>query len=202
MQKNKTVLSRQTLDKLSESEKLKIKGKYKEALKIAENILIDNPGCTEAVEEIADNYFSLGQYEKAKKAANYALILNKKSYLAHYVLGFSASRENRWTEAINHLRVSNEEHPNNAEILRCLGWALYHNRKKKDGIFTIQRALSLSPDDTDILCDLGACYIEEENFTKAKKYFGKAVSINPHDQRAQDFLILSKRLINLLTQKQ
>lgn len=171
---------------LNHIEELKLRGSHKESIKEAEKLLCDNPDCVSALEEIADNYVSLDQFDRAEKACERVLKLNEKSYTAKYILGFISSQKQDWTRAINYLKSSNDLHSNNPEILRCLGWAMFNNNKRTQGIVILERALNLDPDNALTLCDLGICYLQIKNFEKSVELLKHAMDIDPDNKRIQE----------------
>ena len=118
--------SSDTLERLERAEQLKLMGQHQAALDILEELLIEDPSNVSALEEVADNELSLEQFDRAKAAAQRALALDADSYTAEYIMGFLASHDENWKSAITFLQRANLMKPNNAEILRCLGWALFN----------------------------------------------------------------------------
>ncbi|MBN2087507.1 tetratricopeptide repeat protein [Candidatus Peregrinibacteria bacterium] len=177
---------------LSHIEELKLSGSHQESIKEAEKLLCDNPNCVHALEEIADNYVSLDQFDRAEKACERALKLNEKSYTAKYILGFISSQKQNWPKAISYLKSSNDLHSNNPEILRCLGWAMFNNRKRTQGIVILERALNLDPDNSLTLCDLGICYLQTKNFDKSVELLKHAMDIDPDNNRVKECLNAAK----------
>lgn len=171
---------------LNHIEELKLNGRHQESINEAEKLLFDNPDCVEALEEIADNYVSLDEHEKAEKACHRALKLNKDSYTAKYILGFIRSQKQEWKEATNYLKSSNSLHPNNPEILRCLGWAMFNGNKRTQGIVVLERSLNIDPDNPLTLCDLGICYMQVKNFDKSIQLLKRAMQLDPNNRRVKD----------------
>jgi tetratricopeptide (TPR) repeat protein len=176
----------QTPDHLERAERLKLEGKHQEALHILENILLEEPENIAALEEVADNELSLGHSNRAETAALQVLSLDKESFTAHYILGFLHSQKNKWNDAMDHLKEANKIYPNNPEILRCLGWALFCNNHRPQGIVTLERALNLEHDNTFILCDLGVAYLQVKKFSKARSLFLHALSLDPNNIRVKE----------------
>jgi tetratricopeptide (TPR) repeat protein len=185
---------RKIMRELAKSEELKVLGRYKEAIDIAQRILQKDPACVPAAEEIADNLLSLEEHASAEKTANFVLSLDPDSYIALYIKGFIALTRGENLIAVPCLSHANQKNPNNPEILRCLGWALFHTGKKTEGIATLERALNLRPDDTMILCDLGVCSLHENNFEKTIRLFERALVLDPENERAKECLEASKEL--------
>lgn len=187
-----------TLERLEKAEELKLQGKHREALVILEELLLEDPENVSALEEIADNELSLGEYTRAEAAADQAVGLDPESYTGFYILGFLRSRTEQWPEAIAHLRKANTLKPNNAEILRCLGWGLFNAGERAQGIVTLERALNLDTESPLTLCDLGVAYLQVQNFVKAKTLFGRALDLEPDNPRAKECMQAVERLTKLV----
>ncbi|MBT3293324.1 tetratricopeptide repeat protein [Candidatus Peregrinibacteria bacterium] len=178
--------STRIIERLEKAEQLKMEGKFEAALKMLEDLLIEDPENVSALEEIADNELSLENYNRAEAAAAQAVEIDEKSYTGHYILGFLFSQKNQWQVAVDHFQNSNKLKSNNAEILRCLGWSLFNMGRRAQGVVTLERALNL--DDTNVLtfCDLGVAYLQTNNPKKAKDLFQKALEISPDNQRVRE----------------
>jgi len=186
------------LERLERAEQLKLGGEHTEALVILEELLLEDPENVSALEEIADNELSLGRFARAEAAAKRAVALDDESYTGHYILGFLRSRTEEWPAAITALRRANILKPNNAEILRCLGWALFTSvSERAQGIVTLERALNLDGQSVLTLCDLGVAYLQVQNFPKAKSLFLHALHLEPANLRAQECLQAVERLEKL-----
>lgn len=173
---------------IEEADKLKNDGKHKEAIKICEKLLSDDLNCTEAYEEIGDNYLSLREYDKAEKALRQAIKLNPNSANSHYLLGFVHSCTGNFSLSVELLEVADELYPNHPEILRCLGWSMYHDSQKARGIVLLERALFLAPHDPLILNDLGVCHLNNKNFDRSSELFKKTLTIEPNNEKAKECL--------------
>lgn len=187
-------LSKKVMQELARSEELKLVGNHEKALDIAQKILMDDPACTEAAEEMADNLLSLDRFQEAQKLALHALRLDPKSYIGHFVVGFVASEQEEWKTAEQHFRVSNYQQPNNPEILRCLGWTIFHDGRQEEGISTILRSLSLRKDDPAIMCDLAACYLQVNKFDESITLLEKAMETDSADDRVSELFHVANRL--------
>jgi tetratricopeptide (TPR) repeat protein len=173
---------------IEEADKMKNEGKHVEAINLCERILSTDLTCREAYEEIGDNYLSLRQYEKAEKALSHALKIDKNSANANYLLGFVFSCTGKWDQSVELLEKADVLYPNHPEILRCLGWSMYHDTERKRGVILLERALFLAPHDPLILNDLGVCYLNEKNFDRAGVLFKKTLQIEPGNQKAKECL--------------
>ena len=179
---------------LEQAERLKHEARHEEAIRILEKILADDPRNVTALEEVADNELSLERYDRALAAASQALSLDAESCGAHYVLGFVASHDERWSDAITSLREANRIDPNNPEILRCLGWALFSGGKEPEGVVTLERSLNLDDLSPLTLCDLGVVYLQLKEFPKAKALLHRALALDPGNSRVKECLEIAERI--------
>jgi len=173
---------------LGQAEELKNEGRSEEAIKLLHTVIMETPNCIEAFEELGDNYLSLQDPIKAKKALQQALKLNARSSNAHYLLGFLLSMEEDWTHSVEELKVADEISPNHPEILRCLGWAVYNANRRTQGISLLERSRNLSPFDPNILCDLGVCYMNSLQHKEAEEVFKAALKLDPNSEQAKECL--------------
>ena len=197
MNDDTTPISR-TLERLEEAERLKLMGQNEDALEILEQLLMEDPENISALEEVADNELSMENFDRSEVAAKQALALDNESYTAHYILGFLRSMERKWDPALEHLRKANSLKPNNAEILRCLGWALFHSGQRAQGIVTLERALNLDEENPLTLCDLGVAYLQTRNITKAKSLFDRALELDPENTKAIECIKAVSKLEQVL----
>jgi Tfp pilus assembly protein PilF len=180
--------------RLEQAEQLKLAGQHREALAVLEGVLQEDPGNVTVLEEIADNELSLRAFTRAEIAAQHAVHLDAKSYIGHYILGFIRSHESKWDEAVVELKIANKLKANNPEILRCLGWALFHQGGQAEGVVTLERALNIDSDSTMTLCDLGVAYLELRHPNKAKALFERVLELEPQNDRAKECVALVTRL--------
>ena len=101
-------------------------------------------------------------------------------------MGFLTSHKQDWKTATTFLEKANTLHPNNPEILRCLGWATFNSDKRSQGIIILERALNLDSESSLTLCDLGICYLQTKRFNKAVELLKKAMDIDPNNKRIQE----------------
>jgi tetratricopeptide (TPR) repeat protein len=173
---------------IEEADKKKNEGKHVEAISLCERVLSSDLSCVEAYEEIGDNYLSLRKYDRAEKALQQALKYNKNSANANYLLGFVYSCTGNWAGSVELLEKADAAYPNHPEILRCLGWSMYHSGEQKRGIILLERALYLAPNDPLILNDLGVCHLNDKQFDRSALLFKKTLQIEPDNQKAKECL--------------
>lgn len=187
-----------TIEQLEIAEQMKLQGKFQEAIVILEQLLLDDPENVSALEEIADNELSLGHFDRAEIAAQQSIDLDADSYTGYYILGFLRSRNEEWAKAVAFLQRANALKSNNSEILRCLGWALFHVGSRAQGIVTLERALNLDAESSLTLCDLGVAYLQVRNFPKSKLLFERAIILDPTNARARECIRAVDRLVQMM----
>ena len=171
-----------------EADRKKMSGDHEEAILICEKILNYDLTCVEALEEIGDNYLSLREYAKARKALDRALKIDPFSANANYLLGFTHSALGNWKKSVQLLEKADNLQPNHPEILRCLGWSIFHYGQRKKGTILLERALTMSPEDCLVMCDLAVCYLNERDFNRTVQLLRRALAIDPDNQKAKECL--------------
>lgn len=172
----------------------KQEGHHQKAVEHLQKAIISDLRDEKAYEELADNYLSLGETEKAEKALLYALKINPSSPNAHYLLGFLYSTQEKWDLSVDHLQKANQSLPHSEEIVRCLGWSFYHKGEKALGTALLERAYTLNPQDINILCDLGVCYMDQDYFESAEQIFKNVISLDPGSPQARECRIFLEKI--------
>ncbi len=175
------------INMLAQGEDSKLAGDFEAAIKVLQKIIMHEPQCFEAYEELGDNFLSMKRFDDAERALREAVRISPKSANAHYLLGFLFSQEQKWGASVKELQVADLESPNHPEILRCLGWS-YHNQNRKSiqGLALLERSKVLSPNDPNILCDLGVCYMNAEQHERAQQSFRRVIEIAPNSDQARE----------------
>lgn len=140
-------------------EKLKNEGKYAEARVLAEKSLIENTDDYRLYEELTDIALFEQNIEEAEKMISHARSLNPDSTTGVYLAGYTAVLKRDFSHAIELLWEANIRLPNNAEILRNLGWATFMDGHHDKGVMILRRAHNLFPEDSLIAEDLAVALI-------------------------------------------
>lgn len=188
-------------DQLFEAERLKQEGQHEAAIRVCENILLQDLNCAEAYEEIGDNYLSLQKYVQAGRALERAVRLSPHSANANYLLGFAYSERGDHDAAVKLFEKSNELKPNHPEILRCLGWVYFHSSSHREGLVMLERARTIAPDDTLTLMDLGTCYFASRHLPEALECFQDILKLEPKNAKAKKLKKEIEELLKLKSKK-
>ncbi len=144
---------------IQQVEKLKSQKEFTKALELLQDALSKFNDDYRIYEEIADIYLYEWKIIKAKKAIDFALNINPESATWNYLKWFILLSNNKIVESIEYLEKSNNFMPNNAEVLRNLGWAYSMTWEADKWIFILKRALNISPNDKLITEDLAMALI-------------------------------------------
>lgn len=164
---------------IEEIEMLKQANEYGQARDIALQALSKHTDDYRLYEELADIYLFENNLDKADEVLQIARTLHPESGTGMYLDGYIATAKGEFDRAIDVLETANKNLPNNAEILRNLGWA-YVMKHNKDSISLIpkwlallRRAHTLAPEESMIINDLAVALMatgaEEEARTVLQK---------------------------------
>lgn len=174
------------LERLERARVLKEKCEYLQAVQLLEDMLVEEPGSAPVLEEIAENEWCLGHARRAFLAARRAVLLHAESAMGNFILGLVALQKREWGLAVESLRRANRYQPTTPDILRSLGWALFHHGETVQGVVTLERALNLEDGNIHTLCDLGEVYLALRCLPKARSLFLRVLDIDPGNSRARE----------------
>ncbi len=147
-------------------ESLKQENKYIEARDVALQALSQYTDDYRIYEELADIYLFENNLEKAEEVITYARTLHPESWTGTYLEWYIAVARGDFDYAIDVLNRANVLMPNNAEIIRNLGWAYVMKWMVDRWISLLRRAHYLAPEEMTIVNDLWvalmAAWLEDE----------------------------------------
>lgn len=154
-------------------EELKGKNQYGKARQTALQALTQYTDDYRIYEELADIYIFEENLDKAEEVIRYARTLHPESGTGAYLEWYIATARGDFDRAIEILSVANNKFPNNAEIIRNLGWSYTMRWDMSRGLGLLRRAYALAPTDMMIIRDLGVALMasgaEEEAHTLFEK---------------------------------
>lgn len=150
---------------IEQIEKSKQDGDYDTALKIALKGLNSHMNDYRFYEELADIYIFQENLEKAEEVIRYARELHPTSGTGIFLEWYILTEKWDFEKAIKTLEKANEMFPNNAEIIRNIGWCHIMLGSMQKGIALLRRARGLAPDDEKIAHNLATALMlyEEQN---------------------------------------
>ena len=163
---------------MDDVEELKNIGKFDEAMRIINGILINNPNNEDALLQVADIQYRKWEINKASKAIDF---LNSKKNnedpLGLYIKWILEMEKNNRKNAKQYLQkalvFTNAE---NHEILRCYGLCEYWYGNREKWINFLRDSFMLNNKDAEVIFNLIEIYILEHKYGKAKnmiKYYYK-----------------------------
>ncbi|MEA3253811.1 MAG: tetratricopeptide repeat protein [Chloroflexota bacterium] len=168
------------------------RGDFDKAIAIHRDVLTryknDDRTCAYSYASIGDIYLTLRKIELAEDYLRKALGYDPLNPKYHYLLGFTYSVSRQWDRAIKELELSVKQQPKEPEYLRGLGWALWSAGKKAEGLKHLDQAVSLAPDNVNILTDLAAAHLGDGHLDAAQEYAERALRVNPKSTLAKDAL--------------
>ncbi len=156
---------------LDQIEKLKLEGKYDEALSLANQILIKNPKNEDALFQVADIQYLKWEIWNAEKSVDFLLKIKwDTDPIGLYVKWVLEMEKTNWTEAKKFLRkaleLTNFENP---EMMRCYGLCEYWLGNREKGIDFLEKAYEINKVDAEVIYNLIEIYLLEKKYNAAKK---------------------------------
>lgn len=170
-------------------------GYLRKALTELQNLMKEYPEDEELASLLGECYLAMGQPEKAIRPLRWAAKRDESLHpeepsphlwIDHYLLGSAYSRCAKFQPAMRHFDIANDLEPNNAEVIRNMGWVRCMQGNSSHGRALLMRAINLDPRNALAYNDLGASFMFEEQFSIARKWIEKARSLDPSDRFIQN----------------
>lgn len=158
---------------ISEIENKKAEQNYNDAHELALEWLKIHTDDYRLYEELADIYLFGGNLDKADEVLTIARELHPESTTGMYLDGYIATAKWEFDRAIEILSKANLQMPNNAEILRNLGWAYVMNTNVSKWVSLLRRAHILAPEEPMVINDLSVALIAAWHEDEARAVLAK-----------------------------
>jgi len=139
------------------------------------------PGLIPARVDLADLYRSQHQEAEAERLLRETVSLAPMVAAPHHALGLSLVRQKRYGEAIEELKRATELEPAQARYAYVYGVALQSVGKINESRQVLEKALSSSPSNIDILTELLREALQARDFEKALNYADRLSTLVPGD---------------------
>lgn len=169
----------------SNDEELGENGIYKKER--AQEILnhINNDNMDDEAFKRAYKLISSGQEEKGLEEIRTFIQKNPNVWNAWFLLGWGLRRIGRWADAEQAFNQSLScGGENNCDTYNELAICLMEQGKTKEAKKSLQKALSINPENVKIISNLGYLSLKEENIDDARKYFTIVLEYSPNDKIA------------------
>jgi tetratricopeptide (TPR) repeat protein len=145
-----------------------------------EGIELD-PAFGPAYANLADLMRSTSRDKDAEATLRAGLRVAEGTAALHHALGLTLVRQKKTAEALRELALAVKEAPDDARYAYVYGVALRDSGKAKEGIETLESALTRHPGDRDLLLALAGYAREAGDSEKEASYLGRLRAIDPSD---------------------
>ena len=164
-----------------------------EAKAILDKVIAADPKNSKALDALGSIMRVRKRYAEAVDYYTRALRLVKRPAKQHWSLFYSRGtcyeRLKDWPPAEADLKKALKLYPDQPMVLNYLGYSwVDQNRKLKDGMSLIEKAVALKPDDGYIVDSLGWAHFKLGNFKEAVRFLERAVELKPEDPVLNDHL--------------
>lgn len=152
-------------------------------------------------------YQNIGDFDMARQAYEQALRIDERNPIAHYRLGylyFTLALKNKdahsFRECLERYKTAIEIDPEYADAYVGLGNAYLQTNNLEGGIYCLEKALEIQPDQGPVVYNLGMAHFNNGDKEKALPYFTRFKKeysnlLSPEEQKKIDDLI-KKSTIN------
>ena len=163
-----------------------------QAIEIARRALAINPSSTEAHVFLARQAVDAGHHDEARQMLDKALAVNPSSLEAHAWLAAIAYVEDKLpvfeAEVASVLAIN----AGDGEVYRITGELAAHNYRFDEAVTLTRRALTLTPNDSHALADLGMHLLRTGDEPGARQAIERSLDLDPFDD------IVRKNLLNMM----
>jgi len=132
----------------------------------------------------AEEYFHLGDFEKAENDLNLAIESDSKHSQAWFWRGMVRGRQGKLDEAIADLSVFIKRHPSSSLAYTKRGVRYIWKGELKKAEQDLQRAVELNPANAEAHDDLGVLLAQRQKLKEAASHFATTIRLDPSYQKA------------------
>lgn len=136
------------------------KRKFKEALRIFDEIIQKSPDDGASYEGAARCFLGLKKYDKALEFAKRAVELRPKDFMAHATLSYAYLNNNNLGKSYEAARLAYELNPESSYVLECLGTVLVYKKNFDEALELLTKAVQIYP--SSIIGHHNLAYIYEK----------------------------------------
>jgi tetratricopeptide (TPR) repeat protein len=168
-------------------EKLKREQRFDQALQLVNGFLVQDPKNKEALYQVADIQYRMGEISNAEKPINFILQDTDHDPMGYYIKGVLEMEKTHWSVAKWYLKkalwLMEDDNP---EILRCYGLCEYWSWNRDVWLHYLKKAFTAHSFDAEIILNLVELYVVEKQYKEAQKYITYFHSV-AKDNRLQCF---------------
>ena len=132
-------------------------------------------------EKEGENYYNIGEYDKAISSLSESVSLNTNSQKAYFLLGKSYFYNERYDDAEDSLYKALEFNTNDTAILYYIGKVHYYKENYNESIDIFNKINKSDPKNTEVLYILAVSYYNSGNKNQAINNFLKYIEIDKNN---------------------
>lgn len=165
------------------------RGQYQQAISEFQHAIVlmtEDMAGPEAFYNLAQAYANLDQTEEYQAVMDFYLRLAPDDPDAYFSLAYAALMEEDYAECIRLSKLGRARvRGRDPTGLINLARAYQHLGRSQDAVRTLEEAIRLDPTWSAAYQSLGACYEDQLDLERAKKYYRQAVEVDPTNQAAR-----------------
>lgn len=161
---------------------------YAQAAELFARAETEAPGATDALLYQGKALANLGYFPEAEKPLRLMVLKHPESVDGLAFLGYVLNRENKAAESLKYYNLAAQLASPAADDLKivALDYVLLNDVPSATG--WLEKAVQLDPRNGECWYFLGRAYFEAGRFRQAKPAFTKALELEPHYAKAEDYL--------------
>ncbi len=164
---------------------------YEESIVIHQALVNKKPYNAAAWYNLGHSFASLGEYEKAINAMEYAFIIDKDMEVAYLDCADLCCQIKNYDKALSIYEEANAFFGPESELLVYIAECQIHLNNFLSAKANLFTALSLDPYNDEIYFYLGECYVKEKNWHSAINAYIKAISIEDYREEYHGSIALT-----------
>jgi tetratricopeptide (TPR) repeat protein len=133
---------------------------------------------------LSESEYDTGLYSGAREDIEHAILLDRASYQAHYILGNILSRLNDVDRAVAEYRTAIELAPDQPRTYFQLALVLHSKQDEAGEERVLEQALAADDHYAPANCEMGRILMEQHRFAEAVSHLNLAVQYNPNSEKA------------------
>jgi serine/threonine protein kinase/tetratricopeptide (TPR) repeat protein len=158
------------------------RGRYEEALAVAQSAIDLDPTNGDAYRELARTHELLGRYDDAEATYRKALAARPDDWQGYNSLGGFYVGRGRWADAEAAYQAVIKLTPDNTRGYNNLGVTYFRMKRPDDAARTWEQSIAIRPT-FSATSNLGTLYYGGGRYTEAARAFERAVELQPNDVR-------------------
>jgi tetratricopeptide (TPR) repeat protein len=168
---------------------LRDRGRMKEALKLLDQELDDNPDFLRALEEKGDLLLYLDRYDEAVELYDNLLKVGRKAdYLTN--IGMAHARQGSYDLAMKYTEEALQKDPLHSVALYNKGTFLMEMGRYQEAIDPLERSLEIEPGNYESMYNIGISFLRQGLIRDAKSVFEQMKGYYPEDETVKALIDL------------